>query len=487
MQPLPLMAGDTISFKLTISPEPNQHLLVSRQASIDDRTYKIQYVLQTPSNVTSNTIARNTLENDSHRFFVGQLGTTFPPMVTPTYSDPPTSLAIALDSSYYANAKLSWVKPSTVTNPITYNVRYASANDASNGNWNLINDIADVSINITNLVFDLSYIFNVNAKDSGRNSSSGWIDLSASSNVPILYKYNSPAGGTTFAAWEDSTSPSDESIIYVGTQNSGIYKYIYPDFSTATQISTHNSMSIACDATGNKIAILGSYNDRMYMTTNGGSIWTEVTNLPITPSGLRRVVMSSDGLKIMVATLSSNFFYSNNGGNTWMTKPGFQAYEFRSNNDMSCIYGTTINRMYKSTNEGSSWELLTTPIEGRFFDINMRGDGSKIAYVTDKISNGSNNELYFCMSTDYGQSWSPSKKIYTTTTNFAARNIKMSDDGTVIAIAINIDGILLSNDSGNNWNKYSVSNSLLSVYVSPSKKFIMTNAQTNLFHTYVLR
>ncbi len=63
----------------------------------------------------------------------------------------------------------------------------------------------------------------------------------------------------------------------------------------------------------------------------------------------------------------------------------------------------------------------------------------------------------------------------------------MSDDGTVIAIAISINGILLSNDSGNSWKEYPVSNSLLSMYVSPSKKFIMTNAQTTPFYTYVLR
>ena len=234
----------------------------------------------------------------------------------------------------------------------------------------------------------------------------------------------------------------------------------------------------------------------MYMTTNGGSIWTEVTNnLPTTKSGLRHVAMSSDGNKIMVNNFGhSNFFYSNDGGNTWMTTTGSnQMIEFKSNNDMSYIYGGRYNtgRLYRSINYGASWELLTTPIDSlinsTFFDINRRGDGSKIAYVTNKIPNGSNNELYFCMSTDYGQSWSPSKKIYTTTLNFAVKDIKMSDDGTVIAIAISINGILLSNDSGNSWNEYVVSNELYSVYVSPSKKFIMTNAQTTTFHTYVLR
>jgi len=46
IQSVPLEAGDTINFKVSISPAANQHNLTSRPAAFDTRVYKIQLLLK---------------------------------------------------------------------------------------------------------------------------------------------------------------------------------------------------------------------------------------------------------------------------------------------------------------------------------------------------------------------------------------------------------------------------------------------------------
>lgn len=69
MQSLPFLSGDSISLKLTIRPEPTQHILTDVEP-IGPRTYRIKYtMLDNYKPLHSGEIQRDTAENENHRLF----------------------------------------------------------------------------------------------------------------------------------------------------------------------------------------------------------------------------------------------------------------------------------------------------------------------------------------------------------------------------------------------------------------------------------
>ncbi len=133
----------------------------------------------------------------------------------------------------------------------------------------------------------------------------------------------------------------------------------------------------------------------IYITLNGGTTWSLVTNGLSTVS-INEIVI--DGLTIYAGTSNKGVYKSINGGVSW--SPANAGITTKTINAL-CIngnelYAGTTSGLYKSTNGGNTWTNLDSVIGATIWVGEIKCSGNYVYIVV-------NNGAYF--STDNGISW----------------------------------------------------------------------------------
>jgi photosystem II stability/assembly factor-like uncharacterized protein len=196
---------------------------------------------------------------------------------------------------------------------------------------------------------------------------------------------------------------------------------------------------------------------RLYLSTNGGSTWSETQPHGNVDGTWLSSAMNSDGTKIIAGMDGGRLYLSTNGGSTWSeTQPAGNANEqwmtiSMSSNGQIIItgYQTSGNagKLYLSTNGGSSWSE-TQPAGAvllKWKTTSMSSDGTKIIAGCGT----STGKIY--MSTNSGSNWSETQpagavgKVWQSTA--------MSPDGTKIIAAVYAGRVYISTNSGSTWSE----------------------------------
>jgi xyloglucan-specific exo-beta-1,4-glucanase len=201
-----------------------------------------------------------------------------------------------------------------------------------------------------------------------------------------------------------AVDPNNSSIVYFGTQNSGLYKSTNAG-EAWSQVATssipigtagHGISFVTFDPSTGKsgttqtiyVGVLGA---GVYRTINGGSTWSPCTSQPDTTYQPNRSVILPNGTLLVTYQVDSTGNYSGwaystagavykyvdgsgvalptGGSNQLPSGAGFCAITADPNDANHWIAGTfqfqSGNRLYVSTNGGSTWAQLSTPASSK--------------------------------------------------------------------------------------------------------------------------
>ena len=191
----------------------------------------------------------------------------------------------------------------------------------------------------------------------------------------------------------------NEDVIFAGT-SSGMLR---SDDSGKTWLQTNLNGSIKSIFTANGYVLAGKDDGSIHKTTDNGINWVMVFNDPnITNSYISDI--ASNGSKLVAASANFNYidlYESNDDGDTWSTTNISRISERYFTCELlfkgSKLFAATQGGVYESTDEGSSWSMLTTDIALKFTSIAL--DGNNLYLGTEK-----NGVLH---SNDNGATWVP--------------------------------------------------------------------------------
>jgi photosystem II stability/assembly factor-like uncharacterized protein len=275
-----------------------------------------------------------------------------------------------------------------------------------------------------NVDYDDFYIFMYNGGDI--TASSGWDAISLGVMTTVI-NYNfirnleiTNTGRILYTAWKYASSVN-ESIYAIDYGETTPYKILTTsnsDIPSGSSFSIYNNLGISAD--GSVIGCLlklGASDNRLYISTDGGTSWTRKLSTTISSGSIyaTNVAISDNGQTIVVTWYKSGHYVyiSTDGGNTWY-KNGYKA-----SNDVPAFNTLVIS---------SDGTKLASSIGSGFFYIkDLPEPTTNGNYIWEKVLPDNSVAVY---------DW-PS----------------INSDGSVI-IAANTGtpkGITRSEDSGNSW------------------------------------
>jgi PKD repeat protein len=214
--------------------------------------------------------------------------------------------------------------------------------------------------------------------------------------------------------------PGDPSTIYVGSPSGGIWKTAdagsswtcLSDDNASLGVSDIVVQSTAYDdiiyiATGDRDAS-DTYSVGVLKSTDGGATWN-TTGLSWTQNQQRRInrlLCDPNNNYLLYAATTNGLYKTTDGGTNWtlLTGTNFIDLEFKPGTSTT-LYGSTMNgTIHKSTNSGSSWSQIYSISGGNRTQLAVTYANSSIIYAVS--ANGSNGLNGVYKSTNSGSSWS---------------------------------------------------------------------------------
>ncbi len=173
---------------------------------------------------------------------------------------------------------------------------------------------------------------------------------------------------------------------------------------TTKAISWHkNIYSIDQSSSDPSVLICGTEAGGVYKTINKGANWTLISKGEVFSGGNSAVKIHPTNSDRFLVASNQRIYQSNNGGVTWTVRhtTGGSGNEFQySPNDTNLIFHTSTTGLFKSTNGGSTWAQVYTQ---KCWDIDFHPTNSSIVYLLKSNATAKKTEFY--RSTNSGTSW----------------------------------------------------------------------------------
>ncbi len=206
--------------------------------------------------------------------------------------------------------------------------------------------------------------------------------------------------------------------------------------------------------------VSGGEGSGIYKTTNGGDSWSNLTDNPGLPSGIKGRIgiavspANPDRVWALIEAVDGGLYRSDNGGKTWMKltgnpdlmqRPWYYMHIFADPKDANTVYVCNL-RMWKSTDGGSTFSQMPTP-HGDNHDLWIDPENPR------RMVQG--NDGGACVSLDAGITWSsiynqPTAQFYhvTTDTQFPYRIYGAQQDNTTLSVPSYSDrGLIMADDT----------------------------------------
>ena len=199
----------------------------------------------------------------------------------------------------------------------------------------------------------------------------------------------SQAGSITTTSYNVSATNTDGTTAYLGINTGALYKYDGIEFVLLGSVGSGINQ-IATTPSGNDSALITTTPSKFFTTTSPTAFAeTAVTNAPpvITWSGVN--ISSTGGISyILCASDNQSIYYKNTAGVWSLSTPNIAETGYSSitsTADFGVIYiVSNACRIYKSTNQGTSWTLIKTfsftTSEKLILSCNAN-DGSKLVFA----------------------------------------------------------------------------------------------------------
>ena len=272
--------------------------------------------------------------------------------------------------------------------------------------------------------------------------------------------------------WHWVTANRTGEILLAGEAAGGRLNTSVDGGQTWTNGNSRSGIWISSDmsANGERMVAVQYQGTGMYMSTDMGVTWNQVTSSPLvfnadtTVPGIafESVTISEDGQRIAAVIQNGRLVYSNDAGATWTaaTMPGTtQDFAWRSIDssfDGQVIVAVSQDaRMFRSTDAGATFAEVTVNVgtatapANRFenwYRVKVSRDGQTIAVVGNAFGGAPGTGIY--VSHNGGATWIRGNAL---TIDYTA--LAMSADGSIIAATASTTGaeagrVLLSTDGG---------------------------------------
>lgn len=254
--------------------------------------------------------------------------------------------------------------------------------------------------------------------------------------------------------WQTTTVNTNASIVSMGVTSDSVYlttssgRYYISSNNGVTWNLVQNTLTTAFanHVFFSNTKIIMSTNQGLYESFNSGTTW-QANNTGIT--GLQITAFGENSSHIFAGTENQGVFRSSDGGVNWeIINTGINTLNslhvtsiVNVNDDM---YLGTGNGIYKSTNNGDSWNFIFNP----GLDISTHA----LDYDNGVLVTGASG-IGIYISKDFGVTWT----LVSTTgisTNVNYKSIEIN--GNTIIVSTNNSEIFISNNLGASWNNRSI-------------------------------
>ena len=274
-------------------------------------------------------------------------------------------------------------------------------------------------------------------------------------NTPVrirVYDNDNSSTDLVIDARNIGVNPQNTNELYAGVSRSGLYRSVDKGEtwvqSGAEIINFDNGITeIAFDPV-DKAVYVGAHND-LFMSCDGSN-WVTLGNFDI--EIYRIVIQQTDQSKAIYVNTANVTHVSTDAGKTW-NKIDAAAVKFdiplMSRGNANVMYDVDYNKILKSINGGTSWEIISEFEKGTVRDLIMNPADHNILYAqVSYYSTGMWSQLFKSM--DSGKTWQ-SISAESPLDNKVAQFVIDPSNVNILYVGTSGRGIFKSTDAGQTW------------------------------------
>jgi photosystem II stability/assembly factor-like uncharacterized protein len=248
--------------------------------------------------------------------------------------------------------------------------------------------------------------------------------------------------------------PKNQNVLYAGTSfGDGIFKSTNSGsswFPVIDGLDANSILAVAINPITTSIVYAGSYGGGVFKTNNGGTSWAKTDSVGLTNDFIRSLAVDPVSSNTVYTGTGNGVFKTTNGGLNWTAKStglpapcSVRSLAVNPNTSQTVFAGTDSLGLYRSTNGGTSWTNSSTGLtNGYIRDIAINPVNSNVLYV------GTNNGVF--KSTNSGTAWVSSSTGLPA--NCSVRSLSIYKNNTSIVYAGLWDyKIYYTTNAGSTW------------------------------------
>jgi len=246
--------------------------------------------------------------------------------------------------------------------------------------------------------------------------------------------------------------PANPNIFYIAAAQGGVWKTIDGGFNWTVLTDNLGSISsgdIAIDPNNPDILYYGTgelnysldsqYGDGIYKSTNAGINWIKISPSSQTGTYTGKILVDPSNSNNIFVAGNNGLLKSTNAGVNWLNNQSGNFTSLLINPDTSSILyastGSSTSIIYKSTNSGDNWTVISVISAGRRTQLAISPDNTNYLYASIAGSSGALLGLY--RTTNAGANWT----VQNSSTNYMSSQGWY--DNAVTVIPGNPDGVVV--------------------------------------------